>query len=57
MQQLKEEYIIRDLAKSYVGFKGDKTDPTFEEGNSLAVVTGKWGCGVFGGIPELKLLI
>ncbi len=48
--------MLRDLTKAYIGFLGVPSDPTFEE-HKMQVVTGKWGCGIFGGIPELKLII
>lgn len=47
---------MRDLIKSYVGFRGVPTDPNFEEKIS-SIVTGNWGCGMFGGKPEIKILI
>ena len=49
--------LLRDLVKAYVGFRGVPEDITFEESEKLKVITGKWGCGVFGGIPEVKLVI
>ena len=52
------EDIYRDLQKAYVGFSGyskdyDKETKTFK----LGIATGKWGCGVFKGNPELKFII
>jgi poly(ADP-ribose) glycohydrolase len=43
--------------KAYVGFRGVPDDTFFEESGKLKVITGKWGCGIFDGIPEVKLLI
>jgi poly(ADP-ribose) glycohydrolase len=42
---------MRDLIKSYVGFKGEIIDDKKE------IATGKWGCGAFNGDPYLKLMI
>lgn len=28
-----------------------------EQGNNIGVATGNWGCGAFGGDPELKAII
>ncbi len=47
---------MRDLIKSYVGFRGVQSDPDFEESKSF-IVTGNWGCGMFGGKPEIKILV
>ena len=55
--QLEVPHILRDLAKAFIGFSGVTIDPAFEEEKRLKVITGKWGCGIFGGMPELKLLI
>ena len=47
--QYRQEHILRDLNKSFAGF-------SVPEGPSV-IATGNWGCGVFGGNPELKLLL
>lgn len=49
--QLHEELVMRDLTKALGAFT-----PTIE-GDKRTLVTGKWGCGVFNGNPELKFLI
>ena len=54
--QLNEKDIQRDLIKAYAGFKGVSDDPNFES-QKLTIVTGNWGCGMFGGKPEIKLLV
>jgi poly(ADP-ribose) glycohydrolase len=43
--------IKREMVKAYVGFHNGGRQPT------SPVATGKWGCGVFGGDPELKAVI
>jgi len=48
--------MIRDLVKAYVGFRGVSSDPHFEDLKSY-IVTGNWGCGMFGGKPEIKIVI
>ncbi len=42
--------------KAYVGFRGVSSDPHFEDLKSY-IVTGNWGCGMFGGKPEIKIVI
>ena len=61
--------MIRECNKAYIGFKGlHKRNPPAEEkaikdfenlpeGKLKKVITGNWGCGVFGGCPEIKFLI
>lgn len=42
--------VTRELNKAYCGFKGrDPDEPD--------IATGKWGCGVFNGDPQLKAVI
>jgi len=48
-RQFSEEAVLRELNKAYVGFKGEEGDK--------GIVTGKWGCGIFWGDVQLKLLI
>ena len=48
-EQYSEENILRELNKAYLGFK---TDPKKD-----IIMTGKWGCGVFKGDPQLKFLL
>lgn len=40
-----------DVLKAYVGFK------PLEDALPLPLATGNWGCGAFGGDPQLKSLI
>jgi poly(ADP-ribose) glycohydrolase len=51
--QYKDWEIARELNKAFIGFTGDSADPT----PLRPVVTGKWGCGVFRGDPQLKFMI
>ena len=47
--QYHPEAILRELNKSYAAFSAPKTPSK--------IATGNWGCGVFGGDVELKILI
>lgn len=47
-EQYKKENILRELNKSYLGFKSHKYK---------VIITGKWGCGVFQGDSQLKFLL
>lgn len=49
--QYKEDMMLRDLNKAFVGFYYDA------EGAAPAVATGNWGCGAFGGDKSLKTLL
>lgn len=35
----------------------EKCNPFWDGGDSTGVATGNWGCGAFGGDPELKAMI
>jgi len=50
--QFAENYVLRELNKAFVGFEEEG-----EEGNKRKVASGKWGCGVFRGNPQLKFMI
>lgn len=52
--QFKPENIQRELNKAYCGFTNSKKASS---GHSMAVATGNWGCGAFGGDPYLKALL
>ncbi|XP_075245397.1 poly(ADP-ribose) glycohydrolase-like isoform X2 [Convolutriloba macropyga] len=61
-QQFKLQKILRELNKAYIGFRScshtDNASLPVENASKLtAVATGNWGCGAFGGNPELKFLI
>lgn len=49
--QYKVSNILRELNKALVGFSFP------EESRFNTISTGKWGCGAFGGDPQLKFLI
>lgn len=54
--QYSENNIVRELNKAFVGFHSE------DESNGctvqpVAIATGNWGCGAFGGDPYLKVLI
>lgn len=46
--QLNERIMDRELCKAWTGFRSVKGD---------VVATGHWGCGVFGGDPNIKCLV
>jgi len=48
-QQFEASSVDRELHKCNVAFG--------KQGDSRHIASGKWGCGAFGGDPELKLLI
>jgi poly(ADP-ribose) glycohydrolase len=57
-QQYKTEELLRELNKAYTGFLGDHLERQDPGPFGLRpVVTGKWGCGMFQGDPQLKALI
>ncbi|KAG8369345.1 hypothetical protein BUALT_Bualt14G0001700 [Buddleja alternifolia] len=71
-KQYKLEYLLRETNKAFCGFidqtKAQQYQTLFEENNisskeysdsdgEIGVVTGNWGCGSFGGDPEVKTII
>ena len=52
-----EEVILRELGKSFCGFDCNASGDDFERGSRIPVATGNWGCGIFGGDKEFKMLI
>ncbi|XP_067948934.1 uncharacterized protein [Watersipora subatra] len=59
-KQYKPAFILRDLNKAYVGMHQPQpisTNKTSSQVHKRAVATGNWGCGVFGGDPQLKSLL
>jgi len=51
-----EKNFLKDLIKCLTGFQ-NVNDQIFNEINKLDVVTGKWGCGLFNGHPEIKFIV
>lgn len=49
--QYREELMLRELNKAYVGFYHPLSTP------APGVATGNWGCGAFGGDANLKALL
>ncbi len=48
------DYIARELLKAYAGFSAEGA----ECGHLMQrIATGKWGCGAFGGEPQLKAVV
>ena len=52
-KQFNGREVERELNKAFVAFGGQSS----REVELPSVATGNWGCGAFGGVPELKLLI
>lgn len=55
-RQFSRGHMWRDVFKAYAGFAYN-LDEVNESTRSWPVATGNWGCGVFRGDPELKLLL
>uniref|UniRef100_A0A7S1WGI5 poly(ADP-ribose) glycohydrolase n=1 Tax=Alexandrium catenella TaxID=2925 RepID=A0A7S1WGI5_ALECA len=53
--QYEEPRILRELVKAHAASLGDLAEDAGERCRCFA--TGNWGCGVFGGDPQLKALI
>ena len=45
----------RELNKAYCGYMTSDLHPT-PSGQSMAVATGNWGCGAFGGNPRYMII-
>ncbi|EAR94344.1 poly(ADP-ribose) glycohydrolase (macronuclear) [Tetrahymena thermophila SB210] len=56
-QQYEQKNIYRELFKSLAGFQGPLKEEKQNKYDKTPVVTGNWGCGIFNGDPQLKLLI
>ncbi|KAK6138602.1 hypothetical protein DH2020_027655 [Rehmannia glutinosa] len=63
-RQYGPEYLLRETNKAFCGFldqnKHQQYQMPFEENNDegeIGVATGNWGCGAFGGDPEVKVVI
>ena len=52
--QYTQPKIRRELDKAYCAFQSSDSTPS---GQNMAVATGNWGCGAFGGDPSLKALL
>lgn len=48
---------LRELHKAFIGFSGKHKSFAENNENKKKIVTGKWGCGVFGGDSQLKFII
>lgn len=63
--QYRQGLVLRELQKVYVACQGDISEDSVvaasasaaSEARHPAFATGNWGCGVFGGDPQLKSLI
>jgi len=52
--QIRVDYMMREIAKSYVGFSVENK----HIGHAMDTVsTGNWGCGIFRGDPQLKAVL
>lgn len=52
--QFSDNLMVREINKAYIGFSPNSFD---DPSNLQPVVTGKWGCGEFGGFAPLKALL
>lgn len=52
--QFSAEGVLREINKAYIGFQRNLAD---KDEQLPPVVTGKWGCGEFGGFAPLKTLL
>ena len=53
-KQIRSGYMIREIAKSFIGFSVENE----EIGHEMDTVsTGNWGCGIFAGDPRLKSML
>ncbi|XP_019422282.1 PREDICTED: poly(ADP-ribose) glycohydrolase 1 isoform X4 [Lupinus angustifolius] len=61
-RQYRESFILREINKAFCGFLDQSTHQWhhkmfYENGNNIGIATGNWGCGAFGGDPEMKTII
>ena len=51
--------MMRELVKAYVAFKDDEEESVTDHSKETRrpVSTGNWGCGTFGGDPQLKFIL
>lgn len=56
-RQFSRAHMWRDLLKAFAGFAYGQERDCDNDSGSWPVATGNWGCGVFRGDPELKLLL
>lgn len=57
-RQYQNEFLFREVNKAYCGFL-DHTKYLQQDvpDSNVGIVTGNWGCGVFGGDPQIKSII
>lgn len=69
-RQYRHEFLLREINKAFCGFcdssKSEKYEKLFKddensevkfEEDEIGIVTGNWGCGAFGGDPEIKAIL
>ncbi|KAK7395990.1 hypothetical protein VNO78_16655 [Psophocarpus tetragonolobus] len=67
-RQYTENSVLREINKAFCGFLFQCKYVLYQKvllengcssalGNNVGVATGNWGCGVFGGDPEIKIII
>lgn len=55
-EQYSEANLLRELNKAFIGFRGDEKLLKFDK-HKKWIATGRWGCGAFNGISQLKFMI
>lgn len=57
--QFSREMMVREMVKVYAACAGDHylADKERRDGRKIPFATGNWGCGAFGGDPQLKAIL
>ncbi|CAO2835944.1 unnamed protein product [Amaranthus hypochondriacus] len=55
--QYRSKFLMREVNKAFCGFLNHPHYQTQECDSNAGVATGNWGCGVFGGDPEIKSIL
>ncbi|XP_021752482.1 poly(ADP-ribose) glycohydrolase 1-like [Chenopodium quinoa] len=59
-KQYKSEFLLREVNKKFCGFLDHSEYLQHQQhvpGCNVGIVTGNWGCGIFGGDPQIKSMI
>lgn len=58
IEQYSMPMVLREIRKAEMGFQGSKNIlPLGKTQKNRGIITGNWGCGDFGGDPQLKFII